>query len=119
MDLNRVLLIGNLTADPDLRSLPSGGSVCELRVASATRHKNRTTGEWEDRPNYFNVKVWGAQGENAAKYLTKGSPVAIDGRLEWREWETKDGSKRQTVEIIAEALQFLGAPDRTPAEAGF
>ena len=121
MNINRTVLTGNLTADPELRSLPSGGSVCELRVASATRHKNRTTGEWQDKPNYFNVKVWGAQGENTAKYLSKGAPVAIDGRLEWRQWEAQDGSKRQAVEIIAETVQFLGGPDRAPAlaEAGF
>lgn len=89
-NINRVVLTGNLTADPELRSLPSGTSVCKLRVASNTRRKNSATQEWEDKPNYFDVTVWGAQGENAARYLTKGRPVAIDGRLEWREWDEKD-----------------------------
>jgi single-strand DNA-binding protein len=83
--------------------------VCSLRIACNTRRKNGSTGEWEDKPNYFNVTVWGAQGENAARYLTKGRPVAIDGRLEWREWEAQDGSKRQAVDIIAESVQFLGS----------
>jgi single-strand DNA-binding protein len=107
-NINRVVLTGNLTSDPELRSLPSGTSVCSLRVACNTRRKNASTGEWEDKPNYFNVTVWGAQGENAARYLSKGRPVAIDGRLEWREWEAQDGTKRQAVEIIAENVQFLG-----------
>ena len=94
-NINRVVLTGNLTRDPELRSLPSGMSVCSLRIASNTRRKDSRTGEWEDKPNYFDVTVWGAQGENCARFLAKGRPVAIDGRLEWREWETQDGNKRQ------------------------
>ena len=109
-NINRVVLTGNLTADPDLRSLPSGTSVCKLRVACNTRRKNGATGDWEDKPNYFDVTVWGAQGENCARFLSKGRPVAIDGRLEWREWET-EGQKRQGVEIIADSVQFLGSRD--------
>ena len=82
-------------------------SVCSLRIASNSRRKEN--GEWVDKPNYFDVTVWGAQGENCAQYLSKGRPVAIDGRLEWREWEAKDGSgKRQSVDIIADSVQFLG-----------
>ena len=106
-NINRVVLTGNLTRDPELRSTPSGMSVCSLRLACNTRRKN-ATGEWEDKPNYFDVTVWGAQGENAARFLTKGRPVAIDGRLEWREWDGDTG-KRQAVAIIADAVQFLGA----------
>jgi single-strand DNA-binding protein len=104
-------MTGNLTADPELRSLPSGMSVCSMRIACNTRRKNASTGEWEDKPNYFNVTVWGAQGENVARYLSKGRPVAIDGRLEWREWEAQDGSKRQATDIIADSVQFLGSRD--------
>jgi len=110
-NINRVVMTGNLTADPELRSLPSGMSVCSLRIACNTRRKNGSTGEWEDKPNYFNVTVWGAQGENAARFLQKGRPVAIDGRLEWREWEAQDGTKRQATDIIADSLQFLGSRD--------
>ncbi len=110
-NINRVVMTGNLTADPELRSLPSGTSVCSLRIACNTRRKNGSTGEWEDKPNYFNVTVWGAQGENAARYLSKGRPVAIDGRLEWREWEAQDGTKRQATDIIADSVQFLGSRD--------
>jgi single-strand DNA-binding protein len=116
-NVNRVVMTGNLTADPELRSLPSGISVCNLRIACNTRRKDASTGEWVDKPNYFNVTVWGAQGENAARYLSKGRPVAIDGRLEWREWEAQDGSKRQATEIVAESVQFLnpGQGGSTPA----
>jgi single-strand DNA-binding protein len=111
-NINRVIITGNLTSDPELRSLPSGTSVCKLRVACNTRRKDNSTGEWVDKPNYFDVTVWGAQGENCARYLSKGRPVAIDGRLEWREWEAQDGSgKRQSVEIIADSIQFLGGRD--------
>ena len=109
-NLNRVVLTGNLTADPDLRSLPSGSSVCKLRVACNTRRKDSASGEYVDKPNYFDVTVWGAQGENCARYLSKGRGVGLDGRLEWREWQTDGGDKRQSVEIIADAVQFLGAP---------
>jgi single-strand DNA-binding protein len=109
-NINRVVLTGNLTRDPELRSTASGTSVCSLRVACNTRRKNQSTGEWEDKPNFFDVTVWGAQGENCARFLAKGRPVAIDGRLEWREWESQDGSgKRQAVDIIADAVQFLGS----------
>jgi single-strand DNA-binding protein len=111
-NLNRVVMTGNLTRDPELRSLPSGMSVCKLRIASNTRRKDPSTGEWTDKANYFDVTVWGAQGENCARFLSKGRPIALDGRLEWREWEAQDGSgKRQSVEIIADNIQFLGGRD--------
>ena len=117
-NINRVVMTGNLTADPELRSLPSGMSVCSMRIACNTRRKNASTGEWEDKPNYFNVTVWGAQGENAARYLSKGRPVAIDGRLEWREWETQDGAKRQDIDIIADSVQFLGSREDASGGGG-
>jgi single-strand DNA-binding protein len=73
-----------------------------------TRRKDGATGQWIEKPNYFDVTVWGNQGENCAQYLAKGRPVAIDGRLEWREWDAQDGTKRQAVEIVADTVQFLG-----------
>src|SRR5215212_4538190 len=85
-------------------------SVCSLRIASNTRRKGQT-GEWADKANYFDVTVWGAQGENCARYLSKGRPVAVDGRLDWREWEDQNGNKRQSIEIIADTVQFLGSRD--------
>jgi single-strand DNA-binding protein len=110
-NINVVAITGNLTRDPELRSTPSGTSVCKLRVAVNSRRKDGQTGEWIDKPNYFDVTVWGAQGENCANYLSKGRPVAVDGRLDWREWEAQDGTKRQGIEIIANSVQFLGSRD--------
>src|SRR5215470_6782372 len=111
-NLNVVCVTGNLTRDPELRSTPNGTSVCKLRVAVNSRRKDGASGEWVDKPNYFDVTVWGAQGENCATYLSKGRPVAVEGRLDWREWEAKDGSgKRQAVSIVANSVQFLGSRD--------
>jgi single-strand DNA-binding protein len=109
-NINRVVLTGNLTHDPELRSTSSGTPVCSLRIATNTRRKD-ASGNWVDKPNYFDVTVWGAQGENCAQYLSKGRPVAIDGRLEWREFTDRDGNKRQAVDIIADSVQFLGSRD--------
>ena len=111
-NINRVIITGNLTRDPELRTLPGcGTSVCSLRIACNGRRRNNETNQWEDQPNYFDVTVWGAQGENCARFLTKGRPVAIDGRLRWREWTATKGQKRQAVDIIAESVQFLGGRD--------
>ena len=108
-NINRVIITGNLTRDPEMSSLPSSGTaVCSLRIACNGRRKNQQTQQWEDQPNYFDVTVWGAQGENCARFLKKGRPVAIDGRLRWREWTSQEGQKRQAVDIIAESVQFLG-----------
>ena len=92
-NINRVVLVGNLTRDPELRHTPSGTAVCSLRLAVNTRRKDGATGEWTEKPNYFDITVWGNQGENCAQYLAKGRPVAIDGRLEWREWDAQDGTQ--------------------------
>jgi single-strand DNA-binding protein len=110
-NINRVVLVGNLTRDPELKNLPSGTNVCSLRIAVNSRRRDES-GTWVDKPNYFSVSVFGNQAESCAQYLSKGRPVAIDGRLDWREWEAKDGSgKRETVEIVAESVQFLGSRD--------
>ncbi len=114
-NINRVVLVGNLTRDPELRHTPSGTPVCSLRLAVNSRRKDET-GQWVDKPNYFSITVWGQQGENCAQYLSKGRPVAVDGRLDWREWETQDGAKREAVEVVAETVQFLGS--RGDAEGG-
>ena len=111
-NINRVILTGNLTRDPELRSIPSSGnSVCSLRIACNTRRMDSSTGDWVDKPNYFVVTIFGRQGENASQFLSKGRPVAIDGRLEWREWQDKEGNKRQSIDIIADSVQFLGSRD--------
>ena len=105
-NLNRVLLIGRLTREPELRALPSGATVCNLRLACNGVRKT-PEGEYHEKPNYFDVSVFGGRGETVHRYMHKGSRVAIDGRLDWSEWESADGAKRQGVEIHADRVQFL------------
>ena len=107
-NINRVVLVGNLTRDPEIRQTPSGTSVCSLRIAVNSRRRDEG-GQWTDKPNYFSISVFGNQAESSAQYLSKGRPVAIDGRLDWREWQAQDGSKRESVEIVADSVQFLGS----------
>ncbi|HET9184605.1 MAG TPA: single-stranded DNA-binding protein [Solirubrobacterales bacterium] len=116
-NVNVVVITGNLTRDPELRHTGGGTAVCDLRVAVNSRRKDQS-GNWVDKPNFFDVAVWGAQGENCANYLAKGRPVAIEGRLDWREWEAKDGSKRQAVQIVASTVQFLGSRDGSGGNGG-
>jgi single-strand DNA-binding protein len=118
-NINRVIITGNLTSDPDLRALSSGNHVCKLRVAVNTRRKDGATGEWVDKPNYFDVTVFGGQGENAARYLSKGRGVAVDGRLDWSEYQDRDGNDRQAVQIIADNLQFLSSPQDNGNGGGY
>jgi single-strand DNA-binding protein len=106
--VNRVVVVGNLTRDPELRHTPSGMAVCSLRIAVNSRQK-QADGQWGEKPNYFSVTVWGQQGENCAQYLSKGRPVAVDGRLDWREYQAQDGTKREAIEIVADSVQFLGS----------
>jgi single-strand DNA-binding protein len=118
-NINRVVITGNLTKDPESGSIPnSTTSLCTLRVAVNGRRRN-ASGEWEDAPNYFDVTVFGQQGENCAKYLKKGRGVAVDGRLRWREWTNAEGQKRQAVDIIADSVQFLGGRDDAGGGNGF
>jgi len=107
-NINRVVLVGNLTRDPELKSLPSGMAVCDLGIAVNHRRKNQQTGEWIEEPNFFRVSVFGSQAESCARFLSKGRAVAIDGRLRWRQWDAQDGTKREAVEIVAETVQFIG-----------
>jgi single-strand DNA-binding protein len=109
-NLNRVVLVARLTRDPELRALPSGQSVCSLRVACNGTRRD-ADGEYQERPNYFDVSTFGAQAEAVNRHIRRGSQVAIDGRLEWREWETAEQQRRQTVSIVAETIEFLGGQD--------
>lgn len=110
-NINRVVVSGNLTADPDLRETSTGHSVCELRMACNVPVKK--DGNWESKPNYFQVNAWGGMGENVAKYLKKGSPIMVDGRLEWQMWPDKDNpeKKNSRIVIVAENIQFGRKPD--------
>ena len=114
-----VTLVGNLTRDPELRQTPNGTSVCQLGVAVNSSYKD-SSGQWVEKPNFFDVVVWGAQGENCAKYLSKGRQVAVNGRLDQRSWEAQDGSKRSKVEVVADTVMFIGGQGeaREPAPRG-
>ena len=117
-NINRVILTGNLTRDPDHRSTPGGLSICKLGIAVNGRRKNGQTGQWEEKANFFRVTVFGNQADNCAQYLRKGRAVAIDGRLEWSQYEV-DGQKRESVDIIAETVQFLGGREDAGNGNGF
>jgi single-strand DNA-binding protein len=105
-NINRVVLVGRLTSDPELRALPSGSNVCELRIACNSSRKT-AEGDYAEKPNFFDVSVFGLAGESVHRYMSRGRRVAIDGRLDWHEWETTEGSKRQAVKIVADSVQFL------------
>jgi single-strand DNA-binding protein len=105
-DINRVTLVGRLTRDPELRHLPSGSPVLQLGLAVNGRQKD-DAGNWTDKPNFFDVKVFGNQAEMLSQHLAKGRRVGIDGRLDWSSWEAQDGSKRSKVEVVAFQVQFL------------
>ena len=105
-DINRVTLVGRLTRDPELRHLPSGTPVLQLGLANNGRQKDES-GNWTDKPNFFDVKVFGNQAEMLAQHLVKGRRVGIDGRLDWSSWEAQDGTKRSKVEVVAFQVQFL------------
>src|SRR5438128_12606354 len=115
--LNRVVLIGRLTRDPELRALPYGGSVCELRIACNSSRRD-SDGGYTEKPNYFDVNVYGASGESERQYMRKASRVDIDGRLDWREWETADQQRRQAVSVVADNVQFLDSPTGGDEEDG-
>ncbi len=124
MSINRVVISGNLTRDPELRSTPSGTSVLGLGVAVNDRRKNQESGQWEDVPNFFDVSIFGARAEALSRFLSKGSKVAIEGRLRWHQWETPQGDKRSKVDIIADEIEFMtsrdsgsGAPYAAPEAA--
>jgi single-strand DNA-binding protein len=102
--INSVSISGNLTRDPELRTTGSGTPVCGLRIAVNERRKNTVTNEWDDRANYFDVTVWKGLGEWLAGHLRKGDQIAVHGRLQWREWQDKDGNNRQSVDIVADSI---------------
>lgn len=106
-DLNHVALVGRLTRDVETRTTASGQEIQNMRLAVTSRRKAGET--WEDQPNYFDVVMFG--GERVKGYLVKGKQLAVSGRLAWREWVTSDGSKRQSVEVVAHDVQLLGGKD--------
>jgi single-strand DNA-binding protein len=114
--LNRVLLIGNLTRDPELRYIPSGTAVAEFGLAINREFQDRTSGEKKDDVCFVDIVVWGKQGEICNQYLSKGRPVFVEGRLQYDQWEAKEGGKRSRLRVVAERVQFLGG--RKDGEGG-
>lgn len=114
MSINRVIITGNLTRDPDLRSTAGGMPVLGFGVAVNDRRKNQQTGEWEDYPNFIDCTMFGARAQSVSRFLSKGSKVAIEGKLRWSQWE-RDGQKRSKIEVIVDEIEFMtsrneGAP---------
>ena len=120
--LNKVLLIGNLTRPPELRYTPSGTAVADLRLA-VNRNYTTQSGERREEACFLTVIVWGKQAESCGEYLDKGSEVFVEGRIQTRDWEAKDGQKRSATEVVAERVQFMsrtkgGMGGRAPATVG-
>lgn len=110
MSINRVIITGNLTRDPELRSTASGMPVLGFGVAVNDRRRNQQTGEWEDYPNFIDCTMFGARAESVSRFLSKGSKVAIEGKLRWSQWE-RDGQKRSKIEVIVDEIEFLSRND--------
>ena len=108
MSINRVIISGNPTRDPELRSTAGGTSVLGFGVAVNDRRKNQQTGEWEDYPNFIDCTMFGARADALHKYLSKGTKVAIEGKLRWSQWE-REGQKRSKIEVIVDELEFMSS----------
>ncbi|HQZ96347.1 MAG TPA: single-stranded DNA-binding protein [Pyrinomonadaceae bacterium] len=108
MSFNKIILVGNLGRDPELRYTPQGDAVCSFSMATNERKKDKS-GEFQDVTTWFKVTLWRRQAENASKYLSKGSPVYIEGRLQLEEWTDRDGKERYTLGVQATDMQFISA----------
>jgi len=109
--INKVIIIGNLGRDPEVRYTPSGAAVCNLRIATTRNWKNRDSGERQEETEWHSVVLYDRQAEVAGEYLKKGRPVYIEGRLKTRKWQDKEGQDRYTTEIVADSMQLLGGRD--------
>ncbi len=108
-NLNKVIMLGNLTRDPELRYTPNGAPVAKFRLA--TNQRIRMQEEWKDEVCYIDVVTFGKQAENVAEYLSVGNLALVEGRLHWREWEGRDGLRRSKYDIVASTVQFLSRPN--------
>lgn len=113
MSINRVIISGNLTRSPELRSTSAGLPVMQMNVAVNDRRKDPKTGEWQDYPNFVDCTLFGTRAENVIKFLDKGSKVAVEGKLRWSQWE-KDGIKRSKIEVVAEEIEFMSQKKEEP-----
>lgn len=129
MSINQVSITGNLTRDPELRSTAGGTAVMSFGIAVNDYRKNQQTGEWEDYPNFIDCTMFGVRAQSVSRFLSKGSKVAIEGKLRWSQWE-RDGQKRSKIEVIVDEIEFMsrqqgqlgsepvyGAPAAAPAQA--
>jgi len=112
---NKVIVMGNLTRDPELKYIPSGSAVGNLSLAMNRKYKGND-GEMKEDVCFVNIVVWGKQAESCNEYLSKGSPLFVEGRLQSRSYETKEGQKRNVLEIVADRVQFLGGKKKTGAD---
>jgi single-strand DNA-binding protein len=119
MSFNKIIIVGNLGRDPELRYTPQGNAVCSFSVATNEKRKDKN-GELQDVTTWFRITLWNKQAENASKYLTKGRPVYIEGRLRIEEYTDRDGNNRQSLEVTATDMQFIGSrgDDNMSASAG-
>lgn len=109
MSINRVIISGNLTRSPELRSTASGMPVLGFGVAVNDRRKNQQSGEWEEYVNWISCTMFGARAERVSRFLDKGSKVAVEGKLHYSQWETKDGQKRSKIDVIVDELEFMSS----------
>ena len=115
--LNKVYLVGNLTKDVEIRFVPSGQAVANLRMATNRKYK-ASNGEWKEEVTFVGIEVWGKSAEACGEYLKKGSPLLVEGRLKLKEWTAQDGQKRSMIEVVSERIQFLSKKDELPAGSG-
>ena len=118
MSINRVCVSGNLTRDPELRRTQTGMAVLGFGIAVNDRRKNQQTGEWEDYPNFIDCKLFGARAEKLATYLSKGTKVAVAGKLHYSSWE-RDGQKRSKLEVVAEEIEFMKRQEHQQQDAPY
>jgi single-strand DNA-binding protein len=116
--INKVILVGNLGADPDTKYMPSGSAVTNIRIATSESWKDRETGEQQERTEWHNIAFFGRLAEIAGEYLKKGSQVYVEGRLRTRKWQDRDGNDRWTTEVIANEMQMLGGRGGAGGGAG-
>lgn len=107
MSINKAIISGNLTRDPELRTTAGGTAVLSFSVAVNDRQKNNQTGEWEDYPNFIDCTLFGKRGESLSRFLAKGTKIAIEGKLRWSQWQTQDGGKRSKIEVIVNELELM------------
>ncbi len=118
MSVNKVILVGRLGQDPEVRNTPGGATVAQLRLATSESWKDKNSGQKQERTEWHRVVVWGRLAELCQQYLAKGRQVYVEGRIQTRQWQDKEGQTRYTTEINAQTIQFLGSPAGREAGAG-